>query len=484
MTVSSQALTAIEGIVGKRWVRRSAAELATYASDGLPTRHSTPAAVILPADREEVIEVVRVLAHHKVPFVPRGAGTGLSGGALGDSRSVNIALTRLRRIIEIDPVDRRAVVEPGVVNARLSQAAAKHGLFYAPDPSSQSACTIGGNVAENAGGQHCFKYGVTSNHVVGLEVVTAEGKILTLGSRGGEPWGPDLVGAFVGSEGMFGIATKIVLSLLPNTPAILTMLADFGSLRAAGEAVSAIVASGLTPAALEMIDRNCIRAVEASIYAAGYPTDAEAVLLVELDGNDQQTVQSEAEEIRAMLADGGARSIRTATESAERMRLWQGRKKAFGALGRISPDLVVQDAVVPRSTLPDVLEEISAIAKRHDLVVSNVFHAGDGNLHPNLNFDRSNPDEFARVEQASAEIMEACVRAGGTITGEHGVGSDKIRYMTSIFDSDTLTAMRSLKLAFDPNEMANPGKVVPLHACREWKAAANYGNRTSRRRDA
>ena len=255
MTVSSQALTAIEGIVGKRWVRRSAAELATYASDGLPTRHSTPAAVILPADREQVIEVVRVLAHHKVPFVPRGAGTGLSGGALGGSRSVNIALTRLSRIIDIDPVDRRAVVEPGVVNARLSQAAAKYGLFYAPDPSSQSACTIGGNVAENAGGPHCFKYGVTSNHVVCLEVVTAEGKILTLGSRGGEPWGPDLVGAFVGSEGMFGIATRIVVRLLPNAPVILTMLADFGSLRTAGEAVSAIVASGLTPAALEMIDR-------------------------------------------------------------------------------------------------------------------------------------------------------------------------------------------------------------------------------------
>jgi glycolate oxidase subunit GlcD len=480
LTVSSKALAAIEAVVGTRWVRRSAAELATYASDGLPTRHSTPAAVILPADREQLIEVVKVLANHRVPFVPRVAGTGLSGGALGNSRSVNIVLTRLNRIIEIDPVDRRAVVEPGVVNARLSQAAAQYGLFYAPDPSSQSACTLGGNVAENAGGPHCFKYGVTSNHVVGLEVVTAEGKVLTLGSRGGEPWGPDLVGAFVGSEGMFGIATQIVVRLLPHAPAIQTMLADFRSLRAAGEAVSAIVASGLTPAALEMIDRNCIEAVEASIYAAGYPTDAEAVLLVELDGNDHQTVQAEAEEIGAMLADHGARSVRTATELAERMRLWQGRKKAFGALGRISPDLVVQDAVVPRSTLPDILEEISAIAERHDLVVSNVFHAGDGNLHPNLNFDRNNADEFARVELASAEIMDACVRAGGTITGEHGVGSDKIRYMTSIFDSDTLTAMRSLKLAFDPNDIANPGKVVPMHACREWKAAANYGSRTSR----
>jgi glycolate oxidase subunit GlcD len=466
--ISHQALTALERAVGSQWIRQSAGELETYSSDGLPTRRSRPAAVLLPGTREQVISAVQILAHHGIPFVARGAGTGLSGGALADPQSVTLVLTRLNRILAIDPHNHCATVEPGVVNVRLSQAAAPHRLQYAPDPSSQTACTLGGNIAENAGGPHCFKYGVTTNHVLALEVVLPSGDVVDLGSSGGEPWGPDLVGAFVGSEGMFGVATKITLRLVPSAPIVQTMLGDFTSIRDAGRAVSAIVASGVVPAALEMMDQRCIRAVEASIYAAGYPTDAAAVLLVELDGPHASAVAADAQRVHDIMTDHGVRSIRAATEPAERARLWQGRKKAFGALGRISPDLVVQDAVVPRSVLPDILERIAQIADTHDVTVSNVFHAGDGNLHPNLNFDRSDPVQLERVERASAAIMRACIEAGGTITGEHGVGSDKRRYMTDIFDADTLSAMREVRRVFDPHELSNPGKVIPAHACREW----------------
>jgi glycolate oxidase subunit GlcD len=362
------------------------------------------------------------------------------------------------------------VVEPGVVNTRLSAAVRPHGLHYAPDPSSQTACTIGGNVAENAGGPHCLKYGVTSNHVLALEVVLADGSVVELGSPGGEPagGGPDLVGLFVGSEGNFGIATRITVRLTPLPRAVRTLLADFGSLRAAGEGVSAIIAAGIVPAALEMMDQSCIQAVEDSVYAAGYPRDAAAVLLVELDGRDEGAVAAEADSVASLLKGTGARSIRTASDEAERERLWQGRKKAFGAMGRLSRDLVVQDAVVPRSALPDVLETIAGIAARHRLVVSNVFHAGDGNLHPNISFDATDVAVRERVEQASGEIMAACIAAGGTITGEHGVGLDKLRYMPLVFDAESLGAMHAVRRVFDPEERVNPGKVVPVHACREW----------------
>ena len=469
MTVSSQALDAISAIVGPRWVRRAPAQLDAYASDGLPTRHTRPAAVVLPASREELIRLVRVLAHHGIPFVPRGAGTGLSGGAVGDADQVVLVCTRLNRIIEVDARNRRATVEPGVVNVRLSEAVRAHGLHYAPDPSSQSACTIGGNVAENAGGPHCLKYGVTSNHILALEVVLPDGQPITLGSGSGDVWGPDLVGVFVGSEGMFGIATRITVRLVPLPRAVRTMLAAFKTIRGASEAVSAIIASGLVPAALEMMDRNCVRVVEASIYAAGYPVDAAAVLIVEVDGLDPAAVTAETREVERLLRAHGAGTVRIAADEAERTRLWQGRKKAFGALGRLNADLLVQDAVVPRSTLPDVLERIGAIAAEHGLEVSNVFHAGDGNLHPNLTFDRRAPGDLARVERASEAIMRACIAVGGTLTGEHGIGSDKLRYMPLLFDSDTLGAMRAVRRAFDPQERANPGKVVPVHQCSEWR---------------
>jgi len=459
----------LSAVVGARHVRAAAAARATYATDGLPTHRRVPRLVVLPGTREELIAVVRVLADAGVPFVPRGAGTGLSGGALADGDAVLVVLTRLDRILRIDPRHRLAVVEPGVVNARLSAATAPYGLHYAPDPSSQTACTIGGNVAENAGGPHCLKYGVTTNHVLALEVVLADGRVTTLGSPGGEPWGPDLVGLFVGSEGNFGITTRITVRLVPAPRVVRTLLADFGSLRAAGSAVSAVIASGVVPAALEMMDRSCIRAVEDSVYAAGYPRDAAAVLLVELDGMAEPAVEAERSAVVNLLQAHGARTVRSAADARDRERLWQGRKKAFGAMGRLSRDLVVQDAVVPRSALPDVLEAIAGIAARAGLVVSNVFHAGDGNLHPNISFDATDPDLTARVEAASAEIMAACIAAGGTITGEHGVGVDKLRYMSLVFDADSLAAMRGVRLAFDPDERVNPGKVIPtLHRCAEY----------------
>jgi len=432
-----------------------------------------PDLVVLPGTREQLIAVVRLLAAHDVPFVPRGAGTGLSGGALADAGSVLIVLTRLNRVLRVDAEDRLAVVEPGVVNAKLSAAARPHGLHYAPDPSSQSACTIGGNVAENAGGPHCLKYGVTANHVLALELLLADGTLVEVGSPGGEAWGPDLVGVFVGSEGNFGIATKITVRLTPLPRAVRTMLADFNGLRIAGEGVSAIIAAGIVPAALEMMDQSCIAAVEDSVYAAGYPRDAAAILLVELDGRNEAGVIAETEAVAELLRKSGARSVRIAASEAERERLWQGRKKAFGAMGRLSRDLVVQDAVVPRSALPHVLETICAIAKNYQLVVSNVFHAGDGNLHPNISFDATDPELKQRVEAASAEIMSTCIAAGGTITGEHGVGIDKLRYMPLIFDPESLGAMQAVRRVFDPKERVNPGKVVPVHACREWTSMRN-----------
>lgn len=467
-------------IVSPHWVRGSRAELATYGSDGLPTHTSIPGLVVLPATREELIAVVRCLHETGTPFVARGAGTGLSGGALAASDAVIIALTRMNRVISIDPLRRRAVVEPGVVNARLSALARPHGLQYAPDPSSQTACTVGGNVAENAGGPHCLKYGVTTNHVCELEVLLPDGTLTILGSAHGEPWGPDLVGLFVGSEGMFGIATRITVRLVPLPPAIRTLLADFTSLRNASESVSAIIAAGIVPAALEMMDQSCVRAVESSIYAAGYPSDAAAVLLVELDGQPG-AVEEETDRVVEMLMQHGARAVQQARTEAERGRLWQGRKKAFGAMGRIAPDLVVQDAVVPRSHLPDIMDAIAGIGVRHGLTISNVFHAGDGNLHPNISFDRRVPALAERVREASREIMEACLASGGSITGEHGIGADKLDYMPLMFDAASLETMCRVRDVFDPARRSNPGKVVPIHSCREWQAtrAVRNGARAS-----
>jgi glycolate oxidase subunit GlcD len=459
----------LTAIVGARRVLQRSSALVAYGSDGLPGYHQTPSLAVFPGTRDEVIDIVRALAAEGIPFVPRGAGTGLSGGALADG-TVLIGLNRLTRILDVDVANRIATVEPGVVNTSLQKAAAIHGLHYAPDPSSQSACTIGGNVAENAGGPHCLKYGVTLNHTVECTVILPDGNIVTLGSRHGEFTGYDLLGTFVGSEGCFGIALDCTVRLLPNAPRVRTLLVDFMSLQNAARATSAVIASGILPAALEMMDGAAVRLVESSIYAAGYPTDCDAVLLVDLDGV-VDGLEDDVAAVAAICREHGARNVRIAADAGERALLWQGRKKAFGAMGRAASHLVLQDAVVPRTRLSAVLEEIATIGARHGVAVWNIFHAGDGNLHPSVSYDGTNADEAHRVHLCMTEIMLACIREGGTITGEHGVGLDKIDYMPALFDGNTLAAMCRLRDVFDPDHRANRGKVVPIHSCREWHQA-------------
>ena len=458
----------LESIVGPRFVLQRESDLLVYNSDGLPGYRRMPRLAVFPGTRDETIAVVRTLARHDAPFVPRGAGTGLSGGALADN-VVLLGLHRLKEVIAIDEENLRAVVEPGVVNLRLNRTVAPLGLLYAPDPSSEAACTIGGNIAENAGGPHCLKYGVTLNHVISITAVLPNGEVVILGNPSGESPGYDLRGAFIGSEGCFGVALDVTVRLTRKPAAIRTMLADFTSVDDAARVTSAIVASGIVPAALEFMDGPTIRVVESSVYAAGYPADAAAVLLIEVDGIPEG-VDADRETIREICMSGGARTVKVAQNDAERTRLWQGRKKAFGAMGRMAPHLVVQDAVIPRTRLAEVLQKIRAIGESYNLTVCNVFHAGDGNLHPNLPYNADDPDEAERVHHAMGEIMHACVDAGGSITGEHGVGLDKLNYIELIFSQDSLAAMCSLREVFDPGHRANPGKVVPIHACQEWRA--------------
>jgi glycolate oxidase subunit GlcD len=458
--------SSLSRIVGSRFVLERPAQKLVYTADGLPGYRKHPTIVVLPGSRDEVIDVIRLLAERDVPFVARGAGTGLSGGALADG-VVLLGMHRLRSIISVDATNRLAVVEPGVVNASLSRAVAVHGLHYAPDPSSQAACTIGGNVAENAGGPHCLKYGTTLNHVVALTVVLPDGTVTTLGSADGERLGYDLVGAFVGSEGCFGVVLDATVRLTRNPEAVRTLLADFDVIDDAARAVSAIVTAGIVPAALEMMDAGTIRAVEASIYAAGYPVDAGAVLLMEVDGL-AAGLDQDAERIDRLCREHGARGVRIAADEAERNRLWQGRKKAFGAMGRIAPHLFVQDAVVPRTRLPAIMAGIARIAATQRVSVCNVFHAGDGNLHPTIAYNAHDADEAQRVAEAMRGIMQLCVDAGGSVTGEHGIGIDKLEYMPLIFHEDSLAAMCRLREVFDPGRRSNPGKVVPVHSCREW----------------
>ena len=466
MTTDAMLLRELTAIVGERHVLTRPGTLLAYESDALPGYHQRPRLAVFPGTRDELLAVLRVFAGHRLPFVTRGAGTGLSGGALADD-VVLLGVQRLKRILEIDPEARTATVEPGVVNATLTRAAAAFGLHYAPDPSSQAACTLGGNVAENAGGPHCLKYGVTLNHVLRATIALPDGEVVTL-DRGDEG-GYDLLGAFVGSEGCFGVVLDVTLKLTPDPAAVITMLADFASVREAADATSRIIAAGIVPAALELMDQATIRAVEDSIYAAGYPVDAAAVLLIEVDG-PEAGLADDADQVTAICRAAGARDLRRASDAASRAKLWQGRKKAFGAMGRVAPHLVVQDAVVPRTKLAELLDDIAAIGARHGVRVCNVFHAGDGNLHPNIPYDANDSDESARVHAAMSEIMTRCIAAGGTITGEHGVGLDKLPYMDELFSADTLDAMCTLRDAFDPDRRANPGKVVPVHSCREWYA--------------
>lgn len=455
-------------IVGARHVLLRQSELLVYNSDGLPGYRRQPKLAVFPGSRDDAIAVVRALAAEGLAFVPRGAGTGLSGGALADDIVV-VGMHRLKKILALDVENRRATVEPGVVNLKLNRHVAPLGLLYAPDPSSESACTIGGNVAENAGGPHCLKYGVTSNHVVALTVVLPSGEVVELGSKTGEREGYDLRGAFIGSEGCFGLALDITVKLTPKPQTVRTILADFMSVDAAAHVTSAIIASGIVPAALEFMDGPTIRVVEDSIYAAGYPRDAEAILLIELDGLEAG-VGADLEAVRRICLEGDARNVRVARDDAERTKLWQGRKKAFGAMGRLAPHLIVQDAVIPRTKLPEILATIHSISEKYGVLVCNVFHAGDGNLHPNIAYSADDPAESERVHKAMTEIMRACIAAGGSITGEHGVGLDKMGYMESIFSDSSLNAMCELRGVFDPDRRSNPGKVVPIHACKEWQA--------------
>jgi glycolate oxidase len=436
-------------------------QLRTYECDGLAHYRTVPGLVVLPETAEECARCVRacVGTGAGVPFVARGSGTGLSGGALPRADGVLIVTSRMRSILELSPADERAVVQPGVINLDVTRAAAPDGYFYAPDPSSQQVCSIGGNVAENSGGAHCLKYGFTSTHVLGLEVVTPDGDLVRLGGRAPDTPGYDLVGAFVGSEGTLGIATEVTVRLTRAPESVRTLLAAFPTTDAAGAATSAVIAAGIVPAAVEMMDALAIEAAEAAV-ACGYPVGAGAVLIVELDGPVAE-VEAQFAEVERRCRAAGAFAIRVAADDAERALIWRGRKSAFAAVGRISPDYLVQDGVIPRTALPAVLRRIAELAAERGVRVANVFHAGDGNLHPLVLFDHAVPGEAERAEEVSAAILDLCVAAGGSITGEHGVGVDKMAYMPRMFTEADLDTMQLLRCAFDPAGLANPGKVFP-----------------------
>jgi glycolate oxidase len=435
------------------------AELRTYECDGLTSHRVRPALVVLPSTAEQVAGVVRECAEAKVPFVARGSGTGLSGGALPHADGVLIVTSKMRRIIAIDPASRRAIVEPGVTNLSVSTAARPFGYFYAPDPSSQVVCSVGGNVAENSGGAHCLKHGFTVNHVLGLEIVTPSGELTWLGDGTGAAPGYDLLGAFTGSEGTLGIVTKIVVKLTKIPQLITCLLAGFRTTGEGGSAVSAIIGAGIVPAAIEMMDALAIEAAEAAV-ACHYPAGAGAVLIVELDGPEAD-VWRDAAAVREICEKAGATEIREADDPAERAIIWTGRKSAFAAVGRISPAYIVQDGVVPRSALGPVLDKIAQLSAEAGVRVANVFHAGDGNLHPLVLYDDSSPEATEAAETLSGAILDLCISHGGSITGEHGVGVDKSRYMPKMFNADDLDTMQLLRCAFDPAGLCNPGKVFP-----------------------
>ncbi len=433
-------------------------DLVVFEYDGTIER-GAPQVVVFPDSAAEVAAAVRIARRYDLPVVPRGAGTGLSGGAVAAYGGVLIVMTRMKRILEVDVTNRTALVEPGVVNLDLSKAVAKHGLYYAPDPSSQRACTIGGNVAENAGGPHCLAYGVTTNHVLGLELVLADGETVWTGGAARDLPGYDLTGAVVGSEGTLCIVTKALVRLLRLPESTRTLLAIFESVEQATNAVSAIVAAGLVPAALEMMDRITITAVEPALHV-GYPEDAGAVLLVEVEGLNEETAENAAR-VRTICGESGAREVREASDAADRERLWAGRKGAIGAFGQIAPNYYVLDGVVPRTRLPAVMRRVAEVSERSGFPIANVFHAGDGNLHPCILFDERRPGETQRVLDAGEEIMRICVEAGGSITGEHGIGLEKRSFMPWIFSEADLAAMAKLKAAFGAGERFNPCKAFP-----------------------
>jgi glycolate oxidase len=437
-------------------------ERLTYEADGHTLVTRMPDAVVYPETTDEVVAAVRCCRDHGVPYLPRGAGTGLSGGAVAAHGGLIVELARMNRILGIDYDERTAVVQPGVVNLHLSLATRERGLHYAPDPSSQGACTLGGNVAENSGGPHTLKYGVTTNHVLGLELVLPSGELLRTGGPGGDAAGYDLTGLVVGSEGTFGIVTEITVRLVPNAEAVRTFLAVYDSLSDACESVSAVIRHGIVPAAVELIDNLAIRAVEAHL-AVGFPTDAAAVLLIEIDGPADE-LDAPARAILGICRAHGCRDVRQAGDEAARQRYWKGRKQALGALGKLSPAYYTHDGVVPRSRLPEALRRTVEIAGRHGLRIAHVCHAGDGNIHPLLLYDGDDPADVERVRAAGSEILRACTDLGGVLTGEHGIGQEKQACMSFMFDEHDLDQMQRVRRAFDPTDLCNPAKVFPTGA--------------------
>jgi glycolate oxidase len=456
---SNSLIDQLRQLLGPENVLCAPSDLASYECDGYTIERKKPSVVVFPRSTEDVVGIVKLCTEYQVPFVPRGAGTSLAGGTIPLSGGVMVALSRMKRILEINARDQYAIVEPGVVNLQLSRQVAVHGLHFAPDPSSQGACTIGGNVSTNSGGPHTLKYGVTVNHILGLELVLPDGSVLRTGGPVAAVPGFDLTGMIVGAEGTFGIVTKIWVRLTRNPESVRTLLGVFDSMDDTSNCISGIIAAGIVPAALEMIDRPIMGALEEA-FRFGFPLDAEAVLIMEVDGLEIG-LDTEVDRIEAVAKQNGAREVRRARNEAERLLLWKARKQAFGAMGRLAPSLCTQDGVVPRTKLPIILRKIREIGEKHRVAIANVFHAGDGNLHPTMLFDERDPDQVQRVLKASHEILEECLNEGGSVTGEHGIGVEKIDLLPKMFTPADLDTMIRLRMVFNPSGLCNPGKMLP-----------------------
>lgn len=460
-TINWQAITkAFIAIVGDRYVVRTREELIAYECDGLTSYKQQPEIVVLPRNTVEAAQIVKICDRYKIPFVARGSGTGLSGGALPLANSVLIVTSLMKKILEVDFDNQRVVVQPGVINNWVTQAVSGAGFYYAPDPSSQIICSIGGNVAENSGGVHCLKYGVTTNHVLGAKIVLPDGEVKDIGGKIPEMPGYDLTGLFVGSEGTLGIATEVTLKILKSAESIQVLLADFTSVEAAGSTVSDVIRAGIIPAGMEIMDNMSINAVEDTVATDCYPRDAAAILIIEIDGLEIEVVES-AKRIEAICYQNGARNVTVATEPEQRLKLWKGRKAAFAAMGRLSPDYYVQDGVIPRTKLTYVLKEIEKLSEKYGYPVANVFHAGDGNLHPLILYNNAEVGALETVEELGGEILKLCVRVGGSISGEHGIGADKKCYMSEMFSESDLETMQWVRDTFDSKAIANPTKIFP-----------------------
>ena len=458
--MSSALITALRKLYPSDRLLLHDAALAPYESDGLTAFRQKPLGVVLPETQAEVIATVKLCHEHGVPFVARGSGTSLSGGSLPVDKGLLIGLNRLNKILKLDPQQRFAIVEPGVINLNITKAAAPYGLLYAPDPSSQTVCTIGGNVAFNSGGAHCLKYGMTSNHILALKIVLPDGEVAELGSQSVESIDADYVGLFVGSEGLFGIALEITVRLIPKPEVYRTILCAYRSLEAAGDAVSRVIASGLLPGAMEIMDNLSIQAAEAAVKP-GYPSDAAGLLIVELEGERTQ-VAAEHVQLMQVIEESEPYYVKEAKNDEERLKIWKGRKSAFSAVGRLSPDFIVQDGVVPRGRLGEALAEISQLSTQYGIRVANVFHAGDGNLHPLVLFDGKQPGALEKAEELAGKIVQLCIRLGGSITGEHGVGVEKRDYLPQMYGEVEMAAMHHLRNTIDPQQLANPGKMLTL----------------------